>query len=232
MKPLFVALAFALLSGSAFAQEREAPRITVSATGTASVAPDIARIDLTARRDADTAAEALAGVSETIAAVIGALDTMGVAKEDMRTSEISIVPRVTRSKLSSYDEGPRVVGYTVSSTLTVTVREIERTGAILDRAVSVGINGGGNVSYANADPDAPLERARRDAVKRATAKGRVLAEEAGVTLGRLVLLDEGGRFGGPVARNFEAARTSRVLPVAPGQQDYSVTVRMVWEIGR
>ncbi|TJV74216.1 MAG: DUF541 domain-containing protein, partial [Mesorhizobium sp.] len=76
-----------------------------------------------------------------------------------------------------------LIAYQVTNTLSVRIRDIDKTGEILDRAVSLGVNQGGGISFSNEDPTATLTEARKKAVADAMAKARTLAEAAGVSIG-------------------------------------------------
>ena len=241
--PTFAPPAFA---PPAFAQDSaqngsERPgAITVSARGTATAAPDLATLSFAVRREADTAREALDATSAAMAQVLAALKEMGIAERDLRTTDLSLQPRIVypnpnrpRSDDGDPDEeGPRVTGYIASNGLSVRVRDITKVGAVLDRAVDLGVNTGGGVSFGNADPSVPEQQARTDAVRRAVAKARTLAEAAGVSLGPLVAIREGGRIARPRPQVFEArAARSDAVPIAAGENEYSVSVTMEWRIG-
>jgi uncharacterized protein YggE len=236
---LSAALAVSVVSVSAVdvraQQVQPSPRISVSATGTSSIAPDMAILNLSVLRRAETAREALNANSEAMAQVLAAMKEAGVEDRDLQTSNFNISPEYHYPKRASSGEQkpPKIVGYTVSNSLTVRIRNLEELGTILDRSVSLGVNNGGNVQFTNSNSDAPVEEARKNAMQRAIAKAKTLTSEAGVGLGKIVMISEQNR-GRPRPKAF--ARTARLeaasdaVPIASGENSYSVTVNVTWEL--
>lgn len=226
----------ALTANFASAQQQLAPpRISVSATGTSSIAPDMAILNLAVLRQAKTAREALNANSEAMAQVLNAMKDAGVEERDLQTSNFNITPQYKYSRRSKTGEQapPVIVGYNVSNSLTVRIRKLDDLGTILDQSVSLGVNNGGNVQFTNSNSDAPVEEARKNAMQRAIAKAKILTKEAGVNLGKIVLISEQNR-GRPRPKAF--ARTARLesasdaVPIASGENSYSVTVNVTWDI--
>lgn len=218
------------------AQTKEvSPRISVSATGTSSIAPDMAILNLSVLRQAKTAREALSANTEAMSQVLNAMKEAGVEERDLQTSNFNINPQYQYSRPSKSGEQkpPKIVGYNVSNALTVRIRNLEDLGTILDQSVSLGVNNGGNVQFTNSNSDAPVEEARKNAMQRAIAKAKTLTTEAGVGLGKIVLISEQNR-GRPRPKAF--ARTARMeaasdaVPIAAGENSYSVTVNVTWEL--
>jgi uncharacterized protein YggE len=74
-----------------------------------------------------------------------------------------------------------------------------------------------------------MDEARRLAVADARTKAELYAEAAGVTLGDLVTLNEGGGgSSGPFMAEMSMARSA--VPVAAGELDVSATVNVVYSI--
>ncbi len=211
------------------------PRISVSATGTSSIAPDMAILNLSVLRQAKTAREALNANTEAMAQVLKAMKDAGVEDRDLQTSNFNIAPQYKYSKPSKSGERqpPEIVGYNVNNSLTVRIRNLDELGTILDKSVSLGVNNGGNVQFTNSNSDAPVEEARKNAMQRAIAKAKTLTSEAGVALGKIVLISEQNR-GRPRAKTFARAASLEVasdaVPVAAGENSYSVTVNVTWEL--
>ena len=121
----FAATALTAAAGHAIAADTDiTPQITVSATGTADIAPDMAVIGLTLLREADTAREALDANTEAMAEVLAAMQAEGIAERDLQTSNFNIQPRyVYPEPKDGIRPAPRIVGYQVSNSLTVRVRD-------------------------------------------------------------------------------------------------------------
>ena len=230
-----------LLFGAAapvFAQDMQPRReslIRVSGQGEASVAPDTAVVTFAVVRNSETAEVALGQNSSAMAAVTAALRAEGVEAKDLQTSNFAIYPQYRHSqpKDDGTVEPPQVVGYEVTNTLTVKIRDIGKVGAILDRSVKLGVNQGGQISFTNDDPQEALDQARKQAVERAMAKARTLSEAAGVRLGKVVEISEGTAPQmppQPVYRMAMAKEASDSVPVEAGENTYSVTVEVTFAL--
>ncbi len=80
-----------LCAGLAFAQVSE-PGIIVTGEGRISAPPDMATITLGVRENAETAKEAMAKVSASVAAILGQLEILDVAPKDRQTSRFFLNP--------------------------------------------------------------------------------------------------------------------------------------------
>jgi len=232
---LIVTLFSLSLSAAACADENSPPpRILVSGQGSADLAPDMAVLTLTVTRQADTARAALDANSAAMQEVQKAMQSAGIEARDLQTSGFSIQPDYVYPSQDSDDgrEPPRIAGYTVRNSLTVRIRDITAVGTILDRSVSLGVNEGGNITFTNADASAALTQARIRAVQDATAKADTLAQAAGVKKGRLLEIAEQSYqqpWPAPMAE-MAMARSADAVPVAVGENTYTVTVNITFAI--
>ena len=231
-----VAACFALsLSQAASADENnQPPRILVTGEGSADIAPDMAVLTLTVTRQAETARAALDANSAAMTEVHKAMKSSGVENRDMQTSGFSIQPNYVYPppQASGEREPPRIAGYTVRNSLTVRVRDIDKVGEILDQSVSLGVNEGGNITFANADPAAAIAEARTRAVHDAMARADTLADAAGVKRGRLLEISEQSYNPRPVPMmEMAMSRAADAAPpVAVGENTYRVSVSVSYAI--
>lgn len=202
--------------------------ITVSGTGEVFAAPDRATVSVGVTTEAAEAAAAMRENSAAMAAVMARLGALGIAERDLQTSSISLSPRWEGP--GPADSAPRITGFVASNMLTVVVRDLEALGGVLDAALGDGANTLGGLVFGIADDAALRDGARRAAVADAAAKARVLAEAAGVTLGPVQEIVEGGDFGGPMPRARMDMAMAEAVPVAPGEVGLTVTVTMTWAI--
>src|SRR5690606_5056697 len=182
-------------------------------------------------REAKTAGEALEENNAAMAQVIEAVKLLGIADRDVQTSGLQIMPRYNFTNRPDGSQQSELVAYQVTNTLAVRVRDVARTGEILDKAVSLGVNQGGNIVFTNDDPSATVTEARKKAVADATDKARTLAEAAGVELGRVVEISDQSFGVQPVslqAKSFD--RAAAAVPVEAGENSYRVQVNMTFEL--
>ena len=113
-----VAFAFA---GTASAQ------ITVTGTGKVTYVPNMAHVNVSVSSDAKTAAGAWQKNAEIVRKLFSVLKDFHVDEKDFKTTGLHVNPRYVHRK----DQEPQLVGYTVAYDLTVTVRQLDRHGALL-----------------------------------------------------------------------------------------------------
>lgn len=206
--------------------------IWVSGMGKVSLQPDIAYLYLGVEAQAATVTEARDQAARAMDAVIAALKARGVADKDIRTTYFSIQPRYEYPR----EGGPILVGYTVSNQVSVTVRDLNTVGPVIDDVASAGgnntrING---ISFAIDDDSAARIEARKLAVGDAMAKAKQFAELIGVTLGKLMYISESGGsvvYPERYAKDFAYAEGSYVpTPISAGELDVVITVQAVFGI--
>jgi uncharacterized protein len=206
-------------AGSASTDET-AGGITVSGTGSASVTPDRASFAFGSVSQAGTANAALTASSQSVARVIAALKRAGVAQADIQTSEVSLSPRMN-------DNGDAIVGYTASSTVSVTVKKLGDAGDIVDSAVGAGANQVSGPNLLASDQDAAYRNALRSALTDARSKAETLATASASTLGKVTAIVESG---GAVPMPLTGAKDAAV-PIEPGTQDIQATVTVTYAMG-
>lgn len=221
-------LAVALVAATPVARADEG-RATLAVTGEATVtrAPDMATLSIGATTLADTAADAMAGNAAAVAAVIARLKEAGIESGDMQTSGLSLSPNWSRP--SEADGTSRIVGYTATNGLRVTVTALDTLGTVLDAAIADGANTLDGLNFALADPRPALDEARRDAVADARARAELIAGAAGVSLGPVVSITEGGGYGVPVVTYGSMPKAASV-PIEQGEVSYSASVTITWAL--
>jgi uncharacterized protein len=221
----------------ASAETNPPPRqIIVTGVGEASAKPDIAVTALTVLRTGETARAALDEANKAMGEVTEAMKALQIESRDLQTSGFSINPQYRYDQKPDGTQAPPVlVSYEVRNTLSVRIRDVAAVGALLDKAVSLGVNQGGDISFTLSDPAPTRTAARREAVKDATATAKTLAEAAGVTLGAVVTIDAND-FGEPPRpmpmerMALAASPMDKSVPVEAGENTMRATVRMVFDI--
>lgn len=213
--------------------EKASHRISVSGQGTDAIAPDMAVLNLTVTREAKTARAALDANSRAMSKVIAAMEALEIARRDLQTANFSIAPKYTRPARSSNGsaQAPQIVGYTVRNGLTVRVRDMDNVGVVLDQAVTLGVNEGGNIQFTNADASEAITRARIRAVENAKRKAQTLAKAAGVKLGEVQEISEHSYEPAPMRMGrAEMAMAADSVPVVGGENSYRVMVNITYGI--
>ena len=226
LSALILSTALALpIAAPALAEGDILRTISVTGTGTVESAPDMATLMIGVTTQGTTAAEALAANSKATEAVIARLTASGIAARDMQTSNLSINPNWT-----GYDSStPTISGYVASNMLTVRVRALDTTGAVLDAAVADGANTLNGMTFGLADPEPAYNEARKEAVADARAKAELLAMAAGVKLGPVVSSSDAGAMTDPAPMYRDAVAASPV-PVQGGELGLIANVAVSWQI--
>jgi uncharacterized protein YggE len=207
----------------------ETRTITVSGLGTATGIPDTADVWIGVQAEGATANAALDRANESAAALLEVLKGAGIDETDIQTTNVSLYP--------TYDnEGRRITGYVASNDLSVTVRDLDELGKVLDAATGlVGdeIRIGGISLYVD-DTEALESEARADAIADARRSADEYAAAAGVEVGQVLSISEVTTPTVPITYGFDRAAAEGApadeVPISAGSQEYSLSVTVVYEI--
>jgi len=218
-----------LSTGSSVSQQTG---IWVSATGKVYAVPDIAEVTLGVEAQAITVAQAQAQANQAMANIVTALKAAGIADKDIQTQYYSIY-EVTRWDDKTNESV--ITAYRVTNTVTVTVRNVDKVGKVIDDVVAAGgdyirING---INFTVDDPNIYYAQAREQAVTYAMTKAQQMATLTGVNLGDLFYVTESfympsGNYldGRMVSASPEAVGTS----ISLGQLEITTTVTLAYDI--
>ncbi len=236
------ALTLAALTKSALAQEitphqfepLSEATITITGRGSLNIEPDIAVVSAGAVTEARTARIALDANSKIMSDAFAALRAMGVEERDMQTSRLTVEPRYTYFDSSNGERRPpRIDGYSVSNQLRVRVRDLTIIGEVLDALITADVNQMGGLSFAVDEPEAMFMQAREAAVEDALAQAQLLTRAAGVSLGRVISINQNQaqqRRPQPQMARMMAMDSVEAVPVATGEQELAATVTIIWAI--
>jgi uncharacterized protein YggE len=234
MRRLATLIPLALVTG--FALPAYAGTITIEGRGEVMAAPDMAQVNSGVTTQGATAREALDANTAAMAELVAELKAAGIEARDIQTSGFSVNPNYVYSDArdaNGYSLPPKINGYQVSNTVTVTIRDLETLGAILDKSVTVGANTVNGVSFGVADPSGLYDQARKAAFADARAKAELYATVAGGSLDDIVSISETQGFNAPqpypmYARAELAA--SAPVPVEAGELAFAINVNVQWEL--
>jgi len=181
--------------------------ITVEGEGEVVAIPDVATFNFSVTELADTVLVAQEGATKKINTILSYIEEMGVEEKDIKTLNYNIYPRYEYRQIScvTYPCPPgqnELVGYEVSQTIQIKVREIEESGELLS---GVGERGATNISgltFAVDEPEELLAEARDMAVEDAQEKAKRLAKALDVHLGSIVNF---GEYGAPGSYYYDKA---------------------------
>lgn len=201
--------------------------LEVSAEGRTTRVPDLATIRAGVVTQATTASAALAANATQMARVLAAVKRAGIAERDIQTASVSLSPQYRYVN----NQPPQLTGYQANNTIAIRFRDIAKAGPILDALVKEGANqiDGPNLSLDN--PDAALDEARTDAIKRARDRAELYAKAAGLKVVRILSIGEGGENAGGPQPPVMFARAAKLeaqsdTAIAAGERDVTATVNV------
>lgn len=160
--------------------------ITVSGTGTAYSAPDVAKIDFGVRSDARNLANSQKLNADAIAKIKNDLASFEIKPEDIQTINYTINP----DYIYPASRKPILSGYTTYHFLRLTIRKLEMVDAILQTLGNSGATDISQISFTIDDPVEVKSEAREKAIASAKDMAQQLANLSGATLGRVLSIQE------------------------------------------
>jgi uncharacterized protein YggE len=203
--------------------------ISVAGSGKVTLVPDMATVNLGVVVQKDTAKAARQAAAERMTGVVAALKKLGIDDKDIATSTISLSPVYDWSNNTQ-----RITGYQLNNMVTVTVRDLDKLGDILDDTITAGATSVDGITFDVADRVGAEAKAREAAMVDAKAKADTLAKGGGVRVTGVQSISESVstpvwydyRMAAPTAGAAEDAST----PVMPGTTDVTITVQVVYTI--
>lgn len=209
--------------GAASSEPNELNKIAVDGIGTLKVDPDQAVVSLGVMTQAETATQAIQDNAAKMSQVVDMLKAQGISDDDIRTSRFSL--------WTVYDEDRTVpVGFRVSNQITVTTKEINQVGELIDSAVLAGANQVNRVSFSLSEEmiDSIRFQALDLAIEDAQAKANAIAQKLNLNLVGVGSVSESTGFSGPRYVETAAMDFSGATPIEPGQVSFSAMVHIVF----
>ncbi|HEY8450033.1 MAG TPA: SIMPL domain-containing protein [Bacillota bacterium] len=205
------------------------PYLQVSGEGRIAVEPDQAVLEFGVVSRAARAADAVSANAQATERLIAALKEAGINESAIQTAHYSL-----HADYESREGGaPRLAGYVVSNRVRVRTTQLDRLGQLIDTAVAAGANDIGGIQFELSDRRRAevLDRAYQQAVAAARAKAEVLAEAAGVRLGRLIAVDETGVASPPIPYGGIQRKAAEVAtPIEPGTVEAVASVHLIFAL--
>ena len=206
------------------------PTISVTGTGRVVVTPDIADLRLGVSVTKPTVKGARATAAQTMTNVIAAIKKLGIADKDIQTTNLSLQPVYTYPPNGGT---PKLTGYTLSNTVAVTIRDLDKIGDVIDDSLTAGATTMDGVSFRNENPAAAEEQARKEAMTQAKAKAETLASSAGIKITGVSSISETSApvpYPVPYFGTAAGAAQDASTPVQVGTNEVVVNVAVVYLI--
>ncbi len=218
--------------------------ISVSGEGEVFAVPDTATFSVTIQERAKDVATAQTAATKKNNDVIAYLKEAGVDEKDIQTADYNVNPQYEYTN-GVCREGycqpgtQKLVGFEVTQTLTVKVKDTDKAGELLSGVGSKGASSVSGLSFTIDDQDQLEADARDKAIADAQTKAENLAASLGVSIVRIVGFSENeyqpyyayGRGG--VAMDVAVAQEAKAAPspeLPVGQNKITSNVNITYEI--
>jgi uncharacterized protein YggE len=204
--------------------------VTVNGHGSVNLPPDTASILIGIDVTKPTLSEAQAAAADQMTAILTALKNAGIDEKDLQTVNYSVY--VLRNYDDKTGSPTDITGFQVTNQVNVIIRDVDQVGDVLDQVVAAGANNIFGINFYVDDTTGPASQARKLAVENATGKAQELADAAGLSLGRVVSINESSASN-PPAIPYEAQARDMAggsTPVQTGTTEVAVDVSMTFEL--
>lgn len=170
-------------------QQEKLTRITVVGDSLAKVAPDTAVITFSVVTQGKQAVDAQQENARKSEAVKKAIESVSAdTKTEIQTSGYSLSPE------QDYYSGkmPKILGYEVKNTVTVSIDKLDRVGSIIDEATNAGANSVDGIQFVVGETSPAQGEALALATRQAMAKAESVAKSLNGKIVRVVQTAEGG----------------------------------------
>ena len=228
-----LALSF-VIAPSILAQDNCIHPRMISVAGTSEIkvpADEVTLILAVESHDKDLAV-AKASNDKSINKLLSLARSVGIDAKNIQTSALIMGPEYSEEKI------PKLLGYEVSQTISLTLKDLAKYEELLTGALKAGVNRVNGINFAVTDTKRYKEEARLKAVKAAREKAVAIAGELGQTIGKpweVTEVTEEPQYG--FTANFGVNRGSLgrleqqvAAPIAGGQVTISVTVRASFQL--
>lgn len=162
-------------------------QMTVTGQATLEISPDCADLTMTLGADDLRPGVATRGVEDKERALVAALDKVGVARADLKLSNLSLEP-IYEPTASGWAQ-LRIHTYRAAITVTATTRDFAKIGAIMDAGATAGATSMSS-AFRRSDLVALKKQVRDMALAAAKDKAKQTASALGIKLGRVISVGE------------------------------------------
>ncbi len=176
--------------------------ITVMGEGEVMVSPDLATVSFQVIESGKTVSEAQTKATEKSNAALKAVRDGGVEDKDIKTTSYNINPKYEYPVCTQWScptQSPKLIGYEVSQSVDVKIRDLDKAGELLASIGGLGVQNVSGLNFSVDNPDMVNAEARGKAIADAKAKASELAKQLGVNIVRVQSFSENNFRPYPVA---------------------------------
>ena len=227
MKKITICLFIAFICAAAVFAQSAARTISVSGSGSVKVPSDMAKLTFSVVTKEASAIASVQNNAAKMNKVYDALKKIGIEEANISTSNYSLYQE------SFYRDGKNEPGqYVTSNNIIVVLEDVEKSGLVIDTAISAGVNQMNGISFLVKDSKAALDQARVLAFQQAKEKAELFAKEAGCKLGKVItIMENSGSY--PVVREMAdgmAKAYANSTTISAGEDAVTATVSVVFEL--
>jgi uncharacterized protein YggE len=216
----------------------ERPAVTVIGQGQIMLAPDTAFVTMGIETAGKTLSEVQAQNRLIMNKVVDRLRALRIENERLQTASYTVSPQYKppSKRTEGPSEPPEIIGYIISTTLTVEVRNLDKVGSVIEECITAGANQFQGLHWGLRDEQQAKLAALKQAAVKAREKASALSEALRVKLIRLLSATEESHVVRPV---HKIARPMMAMeggggdtPVFSGEIKVEATVTLMYEIGQ
>lgn len=163
----------------------EADLISVYSKEKVNVTPDVADIRLGIQTENADASVCQQQNNEVVDKVLAVLAELGIEEKSVQTSDFYLNPQYSWT-----NNVQQLVGYEMSTTLTLAAIPIDQVGSVLSSTVEAGVNDVGSVVYKSSQYDQSYQEALSLAIESAKVKAEAMAQASGRTVAGVSSVEE------------------------------------------
>lgn len=206
--------------------------VTVEGTGKVTAKPDVASVNIGIISEGITVQEVQKQNTDKMNAIISAVkNQFKIEDKDIETNNYTINPKYDWSQ-----KVQRIVGYSINQSINVKIRDFDKVGEILAKASELGANSVNGPQFIIDDSEVYKAQAREKAIAQAKEKAKVLADQVGIDLGRIVSFNEFNpgyptpMYESAAGFSDQAMLKSSVPSIQAGSDEVIVNVNISYEL--
>jgi len=209
---------------------RRVTRVMVAGNSIVQAQPDTAIITIavvTQNRNAISAQQDNAAKTD---AVVRALKAAAGSGAEVKTSGYSLQPQ----RVYKENQPPTIIGYEARNSVTVTLSDLTKVGAVIDASAQAGANDVSGIAFTLRQDRQARDRALSEATREAVSKAQVIATALGGRVVRIVEVQEEGFQQRPPVPVYQyetaMAKSSVATPIEVGTLDITSRVQVIAEV--
>jgi uncharacterized protein YggE len=213
-------------------QQRRTTRVVISGEGLVQAQPDTAIINISVITQNKRALDAQQENANRSELVVRAVKAAAGAGAEVKTSGYNLQPM----QVYRENQPPTITGYQASNSVTVTMSDLLKVGAVIDAASQAGANNINGVAFTLRKDRPAKDQALMEATRAAVGKAQAIAQALGGRVVRILEVQEAGLTPRPIYADGDmrtrmtAQSANAPTPIEVGTLDINSQVQLTAEI--